>query len=97
MDCWVDTDAFGAVVDASREGARVFNLTVSGLRGRSLSTFFLERQRLFECLRAVRSREVECHDVDLICRPAAQRPQRVSVSLRPVDYHRVRWHIGRRR
>jgi len=43
MQTWVDTDAFGAVLDASWEGARVFNLTVRGLRGRSLAAFFIDR------------------------------------------------------
>ena len=92
MEKWVDTDAFGLVVDASPAGATLFNLSVRGLIGRDLWVFFLERQPVIEGLRAVR-RGQSCACIVAAYRPIEKKARRVQIELYPMN-DGVRWHLA---
>jgi len=77
---WVVTDSYGFLLEASREAAHMFNLTVTGLRRRQLLVFFGgEREQWHEALRAAAcGRKVDRKGT---FRPRDRRPLLVRVEI----------------
>jgi PAS domain-containing protein len=88
---WVDTDPYGRVIDASPEGARLFNLTVRGLTGRNLSLFFISRQVIADGLQVLRRGHRECPLLETEYRPMERRRRRLRVKMDVSDGDAVRW------
>ena len=88
---WVDTDPYGRVIDASPEGARLFNLTVRGLTGRNLSLFFMSRQLIADGLMVLRRGHRECPLLETEYRPMERRRRRLRVKMGISDGDAVRW------
>jgi PAS domain-containing protein len=88
---WVDTDPYGRVIDASPEGARLFNLTVRGLTGRNLSLFFTSRQVIADGLQVLRRGHRECPLLETEYRPMERRRRRLRVKMDVSDGDAVRW------
>ena len=88
---WVDTDPYGRVLDASPEGARLFNLTVRGLTGRNLSLFFTSRQLIGDALMVLRHGHKECPALDTEYRPMERKRRRLRVRMGATDADAVRW------
>ena len=88
---WVDTDPYGRVIDASPEGARLFNLTVRGLTGRNLSLFFISRQVIADGLLVLRRGHRECPLLETEYRPMERRRRRLRVKMGTSDGDAVRW------
>lgn len=88
---WVDTDPYGRVIDASPEGARLFNLTVRGLTGRNLSLFFITRQVIADGLLVLRRGHRECPLLETEYRPMERRRRRLRVKMGISDGDAVRW------
>jgi PAS domain-containing protein len=88
---WVDTDPYGRVIDASPEGARLFNLTVRGLTGRNLSLFFISRQVIADGLLVLRRGNRECPLLETEYRPMERRRRRLRVKMGISDGDAVRW------
>ena len=88
---WVDTDPYGRVIDASPEGARLFNLTVRGLTGRNLSLFFISRQVIADGLQVLRRGHRECPLLETEYRPMERRRRRLRVKMGISDGEAVRW------
>ena len=88
---WVDTDPYGRVIDASPEGARLFNLTVRGLTGRNLSLFFISRQVIADGLQVLRRGHRECPLLETEYRPMERRRRRLRVKMGISDGDAVRW------
>ena len=88
---WVDTDPYGRVIDASPEGARLFNLTVRGLTGRNLSLFFISRQLIADGLTVIRRGHRECPLLETEYRPMERRRRRLRVKMGTSDGDAVRW------
>lgn len=88
---WVDTDPYGRVLDASPEGARLFNLTVRGLTGRNLSLFFTSRQLIGDALTVLRHGHRECPALDTEYRPMERRRRRLRVRMGATEGDAVRW------
>jgi PAS domain-containing protein len=88
---WVDTDPYGRVIDASPEGARLFNLTVRGLTGRNLSLFFISRQIIADGLLVFRRGHRECPLLETEYRPMERRRRRLRVKMGISDAEAVRW------
>ena len=88
---WVDTDPYGRVIDASPEGARLFNLTVRGLTGRNLSLFFISRQLIADGLMVLRRGHRECPLLETEYRPMERRRRRLRVKMGTSDGDAVRW------
>jgi hypothetical protein len=94
LECWVETDPFGRVTDASPEGARVLNLSVRGLIGRDLSLFFLDREPLARGLGALRAGLSSCPALTVPFRPRDRKAQRMRVELTATDNGTVRWQFS---
>jgi len=88
---WVDTDPYGRVLDASPEGARLFNLTVRGLTGRNLPLFFTSRQLIGDALLVLRHGHRECPALDTEYRPMERKRRRLRVRIGATDADAVRW------
>ena len=88
---WVDTDPYGRVIDASPDGARLFNLTVRGLTGRNLSLFFISRQVIADGLLVLRRGHRECPLLETEYRPMERRRRRLRVKMGISDGEAVRW------
>jgi PAS domain-containing protein len=88
---WVDTDLYGRVLDASPEGARLFNLTVRGLTGRNLSLFFTSRQLIGDALMVLRHGHRECPALDTEYRPMERKRRRLRVRIGATEGDAVRW------
>jgi PAS domain-containing protein len=88
---WVDTDPYGRVIDASPEGARLFNLTVRGLTGRNLSLFFMSRQLIADGLMVLRRGHRECPLLETEYRPMERRRRSLRVKMWTADGDAVRW------
>ena len=88
---WVDTDPYGRVIDASPEGARLFNLTVRGLTGRNLSLFFISRQVIADGLLVLRRGHRECPLLETEYRPMERRRRRLRVKMGTSEGDAVRW------
>ena len=94
-ECWVETDKFGNVVDASSDGARLFNLSVRGLLGRALTLFFVDRSAVSTGLAAVRDGYSDWSAEDIDYRPRERRMRRVDVHMFPYNGGAVvRWWLG---
>ena len=94
-ECWVDTDKFGNVVDASADGARLFNLSVRGLLGRALTLFFVDRSAVSTGLAAIRDGYGDWSGDDIGYRPRERRMRRVDVHMfRYNGGAVVRWWLG---
>lgn len=87
----MDTDPYGRVLDASPEGARLFNLTVRGLTGRNLSLFFTSRQLIGDALMVLRHGHRECPALDTEYRPMERKRRRLRVTMGAIDGEAVRW------
>ena len=88
---WVETDPYGRVLDASPEGARLFNLTVRGLTGRNLSLFFTSRQLIGDALMVLRHGHKACPALDTEYRPMERKRRRLRVRMGATDGDAVRW------
>jgi hypothetical protein len=77
---WVITDAYGILLDASREAAAMLNLSTTGLRCRQLLVFFDgEREHWRQALRAAAAGlMVDCEGA---VRPREKRPLRVRAEI----------------
>ena len=77
---WVLTDAYGMLIEASREAAQFLNLSKSALRSRQLLTFFDgEREHWREALRAAATGLMV--DREGALRPREKRPVRVRAEI----------------
>jgi len=77
---WVLTDAYGMLLEASREAAQFLNLSKSALRSRQLLTFFDgEREHWREALRAAATGLMV--DREGALRPRERRPVRVRAEI----------------
>jgi hypothetical protein len=90
-DPWVDTDAYGRVIRASAEGARLFNLTVRGLTGRNLSLFFTSRDLIADGLQVLRHGHHECPQLETEYHPMERKRRGLRVKMRIADGDAVRW------
>ena len=88
---WVDTDAYGRVIGASVEGARLFNLTVRGLTGRNLSLFFTSRDLIADGLQLLRHGHRECPQLETEYQPMERKRRVLRVRMRIADGDTVRW------
>jgi hypothetical protein len=88
---WVETDPYGRVIDASPDGARLFNLTVRGLTGRNLSLFFTSRQLIGDALMVLRHGHRQCPALDTEYRPMERKRRRLRVRIGAIDGDAVRW------
>ena len=87
----VDTDPYGRVLDASPEGARLFNLTVRGLTGRNLSLFFTSRQLIGDALMVLRHGHKACPELDTEYRPMERKRRRLRVRIGATHDDARRW------
>lgn len=77
---WVVTDAYGLLLEASREAAEMLNLSTTGLRSRQLLVFFDgEREYWREALRAAAGGLMV--DREGAVRPREKRPRRIKVEI----------------
>jgi hypothetical protein len=90
-ELWVDTDPYGRVIDASPEGARLFNLTVRGLMGRSLPLFFTCRQLIADGLQVLRRGYRECPLLETEYRPMERKTRRLRMKMGSLQGDAVRW------
>lgn len=88
---WVDTDAYGRVIGASAEGARLFNLTVRGLTGRNLSLFFTGRDLIADGLQLLRHGHRECPQLETEYHPMERKRRGLRVKMRIAEGNAVRW------
>ena len=88
---WVETDAYGRVIGASVEGARLFNLTVRGLIGRNLSLFFTSRDLIADGLQVLRHGHRECPQLETEYHPMERKRRGLRVKMRTADGDAVRW------
>ena len=78
--CWVVTDQYGMLLEASREAAEMLNLTPNGLRWRQLLLFFDGgREHWRQALRAAAGGSMI--DREGALRPRDKRPLRVRAEL----------------
>ena len=94
VDCWIDTDLYGRVLDASEAGARLLNLTARGLMGRQLWMFFIDRDVIEHHLRALRAGEKYCAAVAVNYRPMERKSRRVVVQMLMTQDDTVRWRFS---
>ena len=77
---WVMTDAYGMLLEASREAATMLNLSANALRWRQLVVFFDgEREHWLQALRAAAAGLMV--DREGAVRPRDKRPIRVRVEI----------------
>ena len=77
---WVITDAYGILLEASREAARMLNLSRTGMRSRQLLVFFDgEREHWRQALRAAAGGLMV--DQEGAVRPRDKRPVRVRAEI----------------
>jgi len=77
---WVITDAYGMLLEASREAAELLNLSMSALRSRQLLTFFDgEREHWRQALGAAAAGLMV--DREGAMRPREKRPVRVRAEI----------------
>jgi hypothetical protein len=77
---WVMTDAYGMLLEASREAAEMLNLSPTGLRRRQLVVFFDgDRDHWLQALRAAAAGLMV--DREGAVRPRDKRPVRVRVEI----------------
>jgi hypothetical protein len=94
VELWVETDPYGRVIDASPDGARLFNLTVRGLIGRNLPLFFTCRQLIADGLQVLRGGYRECPPLETEYRPMERRRRRLRVKMGSTDTDVVRWTLS---
>ena len=94
---WVITDAYGMLLEASREAARMLNLSRTGLRSRQLLVFFDgDREHWRQALRAAAAGLMVAREG--VVRPREKRPVRVRAEITKahdwVSSHALLWTFG---
>jgi hypothetical protein len=89
---WIETDSHGLVSDASEDGARMFNLTPKGLRGRDALLFFPNHRALLAHRLKTVGVAADGDPLSLVIWPRERKPRPVTVTLTGGD-GRIVWRL----